>query len=165
MTISADADDRSSFVNADSSGSLFLHLNRMTLSIPRSIFETNFNKVYKRVEIDFGLALRAFKSISGFWTIFLRNTTKKPCHNYRFIHHYQHKYRSKLIIQRRRNSFKTITTATTTKSRVDLMAAALLLTTSEQTTSFFSQSLKTALDIEIIRVETRTVHDSHKHHF
>ncbi|KRY54879.1 Zinc finger protein Xfin [Trichinella britovi] len=39
------------------------------------------------------------------------------------------------------------------------------ITTSEQTTSFFSQSLKTALDIEIIRVETRTVHDSHKHHF
>ncbi|KRX83010.1 Zinc finger protein [Trichinella sp. T6] len=154
------------------------------------------NKVYKRVEIDFGLALRAFKSISGFWTIFLRNTTKKPCHNYRFIHHYQHKYRSKLIIQRRQNSFKTVTT--TTKSRlsknvlcsleertcfkfpksmqhaetpadgrmhVDLMAAALLHTTSEQTTSFFSQSLKTALDIEIIRVETPTVHGDGKKFF
>ncbi|XP_003372936.1 hypothetical protein Tsp_10491 [Trichinella spiralis] len=50
----------------------------MTLSIPRSILETNFNKVYNGSKL---MSVWRCGHSKLAWAIFLRNNTKERCHN------------------------------------------------------------------------------------
>ncbi|KAL1244037.1 Lactonohydrolase oryH [Trichinella spiralis] len=67
--MSISADDRSSFVNADSSGSLLLHL--------RTYFDY-LNKVYNGSKL---MSVWRCGHSKLAWAIFLRNNTKERCHN------------------------------------------------------------------------------------